>query len=127
MGDALKAAGGFSDAANVDAVNQAEHVWDGAGPRARPDGAVRHGAARRRLRRDARPSGIDLSEELSATGLVDINRATLEELDALPGIGPAKAQAIIDGRPYDSIEDLDRVPGIGPAIIAQLRDLVTVP
>ncbi len=64
------------------------------------------------------PSGIDLSEELSATGLVDINRATLEELDALPGIGPAKAQAIIDGRPYDSIEDLDRVPGIGPAIIA---------
>ena len=64
-----------------------------------------------------------------AVGPVDVNRATPDELDALPGVGPATAAAIVTERelngPFVDVDDLDRVPGIGPAKIEALRDLVT--
>jgi competence protein ComEA len=56
---------------------------------------------------------------------VNVNSATAAELEALPGIGPAKAQAIIENRPYAAVDELDRVPGIGPATLERLRPLVT--
>lgn len=60
---------------------------------------------------------------------VDVNTASAAELEALPGIGAAKAAAIVEERqvrPFASIEDLDRVRGIGPALVAELRPHVTV-
>jgi competence protein ComEA len=61
---------------------------------------------------------------------VNINTATVAELDTLPGIGPATAAAIIRERDthgqFRSVDDLERVKGIGPAKLAQLRDHVTV-
>jgi competence protein ComEA len=60
---------------------------------------------------------------------VDINSASAAELEALPGIGAAKAAAIVEERqlrPFASIEDLERVRGIGPALVADLRPHVTV-
>ncbi|PIE33687.1 hypothetical protein CSA56_11080 [candidate division KSB3 bacterium] len=45
--------------------------------------------------------------------LIDVNKATLKELEILPGIGPKLAQAIIDSRPYEYAEDLLEVKGIG--------------
>ena len=62
------------------------------------------------------------------TGPVDLNRATAAELDALPGIGPATAQAIVDHReangPFVSVDDLEAVRGIGPAKLEAIRPLV---
>ena len=78
-------------------------------------------------------TGRSPAEDLPARGLspvhpalVNLNTATGAELEALPGIGPAKAQAIIAHRPYNTVEDLDGVPGIGPATLESLRPLVVV-
>jgi competence ComEA-like helix-hairpin-helix protein len=61
---------------------------------------------------------------------VNLNTATLSELDDLPSIGPARAAAILQEReargPFASVEELSRVPGLGPAAIARLRDRVAV-
>ena len=58
----------------------------------------------------------------------DINRATAAEWDELPGIGPAKAQAIVEDRerngPFRSIDDLARVKGIGPKLLERLREAI---
>jgi competence protein ComEA len=61
---------------------------------------------------------------------VNLNTATLEQLDTLPGVGPATAQKILDFREerggFGSVEDLAEVPGIGPVRMAALREAVTV-
>lgn len=62
--------------------------------------------------------------------LLNVNKATQEELEALPGIGPTIAQRIIEWRetkgPFQSVDDLLQVSGIGPARLAAIRDLITV-
>jgi competence protein ComEA len=61
---------------------------------------------------------------------VNINTATAEELSTLPGIGPTKAQSIIDYRtingPFRAIEDIKNVKGIGDATFEKLKDKITV-
>ena len=65
----------------------------------------------------------------SPSGPVDVNVASVAELDTLPGVGPATAEAIVAERerngPFAGVDDLERVPGIGPAKLARLRDAVT--
>jgi competence protein ComEA len=61
-------------------------------------------------------------------GPVHLNTATLQDLDALPGVGPVTAQKILDYRQqhgaFASVDELDAIPGIGPKRLDQLRDLV---
>jgi competence protein ComEA len=57
---------------------------------------------------------------------LDANRAAPEALEALPGIGPARAQAIVGARPLCRVDDLLAVPGIGPATLARVRPHVAV-
>ncbi len=61
----------------------------------------------------------------TASNLVDLNTATQQALDDLPGIGPATAKKIVAGRPYNSIDDLAKA-GVPAATIAKIRPLVTV-
>lgn len=63
-----------------------------------------------------------LANRIFAAEMVDINTASLAQLDTLTGIGPTYAQRIIDGRPYSSVDDLLRVKGIGPATLQKIKD-----
>jgi competence protein ComEA len=75
-------------------------------------------------------SGSGSGSAGTPSGPVDVNHATLEQLDELPGIGPATAAAIVDHReqngPFATVDDLEAVRGIGPAKLEAIRDLVGV-
>jgi len=62
---------------------------------------------------------------------LNLNTANAAALDALPGIGPARAASIVQYRaqhgPFQTVEDLGEVPGMGAAAVARLRDHVAVP
>ena len=69
--------------------------------------------------------------QVSTAGFIDVNTATIEQLMTVPGIGPARAQAIVAYRdahgPFASLGALDAVPGIGPATLARLSEHLRFP
>jgi competence protein ComEA len=117
IADAVKRAGGATRKADMSLVNLAAPVSDGVQvvvPR-RAAAASQGGAA-------------TASTPASTSGPVQLSTATLEQLDALPGIGPVTAQKILDYRQenggFASVDELDAVPGIGPARMEELREVV---
>jgi competence protein ComEA len=78
----------------------------------------------------AEKSAVDKSskttKKLAPGQRININSASKEDLQALPGIGPAKAQAVIDARPYDKPEDIMKVKGIKQKTFDKLKDYITV-
>jgi competence protein ComEA len=117
VADAIEAVGGLLPEADPASINLAAVVADGQQIAVGVPGAV--------------PAGVGESPVPDGSGgPVNLNTATVAELDGLPGIGPVLAQRIVDHRtsagPFGSVEELDDVPGIGPAIAAELAGLVTV-
>lgn len=62
--------------------------------------------------------------EAHAAGKLNLNTATITELESLPGVGPALSKAIVSGRPYKTVDELDKVKGLGKTRIEALRGLV---
>jgi competence protein ComEA len=116
VADALARAGGVTRKAQVELVNLAARIADG-----EQVVVPRRGAA------GVAPVAAGASGA-SPSGPVHLNSATVEQLDALPGVGPVTAQKIVDYRQahggFKSVDDLDAVPGIGPARLEDLRGLV---
>ena len=110
-----------------------------AADRAKRSGGKARGPKARRKRRATGGEGAGSPEQLAGSEVdtnrrslrrpVDVDRATVEELDALPGIGPSLARRIVADRnangAYGSLAALDGVSGIGPTLINRLAPLVT--
>ena len=64
--------------------------------------------------------------KLAPGEMVNINTASKEQLEKLPGVGEVKAQAIIDGRPYQAKEDIMKVKGIKQGTFDKIKDVITV-
>jgi competence protein ComEA len=114
--DAIAAAGGPTAKAQLDAVNLAAPIADGEQVVVPGRGVA--GA----------PAATPPAAGSSPSAPLDLNTATAEQLDSLPGIGPVTAQKILDYRqahgPFHSVAELEGVPGIGPGRLSQLKGLV---
>lgn len=117
VADAIDAAGGAMPDARLHLLNLARVV----------DDAERVHVPR--VGEDAPPPPEPASRGVLPDGRIDLNAASATELETLPGVGPARAQAIIDereGRPFRVPGDLRRVAGIGEATFQRLAPLVAV-
>ena len=119
VNDAIMAAGGLAEGADTSGLNLAAPLSDGEKVHVPLAGESQPSPA---------PSAPGAGE--GAGGLVNLNTATLEELDELPGVGEATARAILEDRekngPFSSPEDLMRVSGIGEKKFEKLEGLVCV-
>jgi competence protein ComEA len=116
VADLIEAAGGPLPVAVPDMLNLAAPLTDGS--------------------RVWVPSESDMDDPMpqepmqAGDSKVDVNRATLSQLEQLPGVGPSLAASIVEYRtrsgPFASVDDLLSVPGIGPAKLAGFRDRVTL-
>jgi competence protein ComEA len=124
IGDAIAAAGGYGADVDIAAagrtLNLASRLTDG-----------------QQINVPALGDPVDIGGDGPATtaapgnagGLVDINHASSDELDTLPGVGPVTAQKIIDARteqPFATIDELQSRGVVGAATFDKLRDLITV-
>ena len=136
IADALTAAGGPLDGADLMGLNMARRVADGEqiviGIAAPPGEPVAMGSSvsadSAKAAAPEKPAATDDGNQPGTP--VNLNTATVEELDTLPGIGPVTAAAIVAWRDangsFTSVDQLGDVDGIGPARLAKLRDLVHV-
>lgn len=126
VAQAIDAAGGLTAEADVTGLNRASKVADGQKlyvPKVGEQQTVTAGGG-------ADGGAVVTSGANDAAGLVNINTASVAELQTLSGIGPSMAQSIIDERtkngPFASVDDLMRVSGIGEKKLAKIKDCICV-
>ena len=150
--DAVRAAGGATDVADLEAINLAQTLLDTEQilvPRRKASTPARKPAPRLRPSPVTHPPATSATVATSPLPLpsstslpsaaettvparekVNINTASLAQLDTLPGVGPTTARAIVEYRrtkgPFRRIEDLMNVPGIGPTRFARVKTLIAV-
>ena len=140
--DAVTAAGGATSNADLERINLAQKIVDTeqvfvpfrssrttkvtVSPRLRPSRTTVPTSV------PAVPGAVPIigAPITTLSPLINLNSATSDQLDTLPGVGPSTAKAIISYRtrkgPFGKVEDLLNVPGIGPAKVGAIRDQVTV-
>ena len=105
---AVQAAGGFIPGADQSNINLATLLTDG---------------------QQVNVPGVVETSHVNV-GRVNINTATVADLDGLPGIGPTTAQAIVDYRlqngPFQVIQDIEKVQGVGPATFENIKNFINV-
>ncbi|RQD76837.1 MAG: hypothetical protein D5R97_03645 [Candidatus Syntrophonatronum acetioxidans] len=113
--DAVEAAGGFKEEARQEGVNLAALLYDG---------------NQVYIPLEGEDYISPLETGGSSNGKININTASQEELEKLPGIGPARAQAILRDReengPYRAIEEITRVSGIGDKTLENIKDMINL-
>ena len=117
--DALKRAGGPTRRADLSQINRAAKLEDG-----------RQILVPLRASRTTAPAAAAATASAAPDQPVNLNTATLEQLDTLDGVGPATAQKILDYRTehggFGTVDELDQIPGIGEKRLAALREHVRV-
>jgi competence protein ComEA len=133
VADALAAAGGPLDGADLVGLNMARRVADGEQVVvgiSSPPGAPAMGSSIATPPGAGPAAGAAGEQSPAADDAVDLNSATVEQLDTLPGVGPVTAAAIVAWRdtngPFKGVDQLGEVDGIGPARLEKLRALVHV-
>jgi len=123
----VEKSGGLTDEADAESINLAAKLADGVHvhvPREGEDKAPTQGF----MTQENQKKGSFLGS--ASAGLIDINKASKEDLERLPGIGPKTAEAIIAYREshglFERVEDLLQVKGIGPKKLEAIRNLITV-
>ena len=123
--EVIAQAGGLTAEADINVINQAEVVYDGQKIR-----ILSYAETSQGVQTASDPSGGQGGSQGNSDVKVNINRADAAALQTIPGIGPSKAERIIDYRntagPFQSIEDIKNVSGIGNKTFESIREYLTV-
>lgn len=130
INDAIAAAGGVTPAADPDRINLAAVVVDGQKVYVPRQGEPLPAGSAGATSGEGGGSAAGGAASPSVAGKTNLNLAGLDELGALPKVGPVLAQRIVDWRkehgPFTSVEELDAVDGVGPKMLETLLPLVSV-
>lgn len=128
--EALNAAGGFSPSADQEGINLAAKISDGMHVKFPRKGELAAHASPQQDNGNSSSRGGASPQLATVNGKIDINTASLEDLDKIPGVGPKTAAAIIEYRSangaFKRIEDIMNVKGIGPKKFEAMEGYISI-